>query len=191
MREDIVQGALDLLDETGDAQAVTLRAVARRVGISAPSIYPHFRDPQAILLAVAQQAFGELNAYLRAARDQAGPDPVARLLAVCESYLAFARARPSRYLVMFGGVWNAAQAVADAVVELDDVVALGRASLDDLAACLGECAAAGRSASTDPATDATLLWAALHGLAHQRVVTAAVPWSDEDEARLISRLAYL
>lgn len=191
LREDIVSGALDLLDETGESQAVTLRAVARRVGISAPSIYPHFRDPQAILLAVAQRAFGELNTHLRDAVASVGTDPVTRLLAMCESYLKFARERPRRYLVMFGGVWNAAAAVAEEIVDLADVTALGRASLDDFAACLRDCVSAGRSTSTDPAADATLLWAALHGLAHQRVVTAAVLWSDEDEARLIRRLAYL
>lgn len=186
-----MRGALELLDETGDSQAITLRAVARRVGISAPSIYPHFRDREAILLAVMQRVFAELNEHLRAALDGAGNDAVDRLLAMCESYLDFARRRPQRYLIMFGGVWNASQAVADASIALDDVIALGRRSLDDLAACLEECVAAGRSASTDPGTDATMLWVALHGLAHQRIISAAVQWPDEAESRLISRLAYL
>ena len=63
LRADIVAAAHALLDEAGE-DAVTLRAVARRVGISAPSIYAHFADRQAILLAVATDAFAELAASL-------------------------------------------------------------------------------------------------------------------------------
>ena len=44
LRDDIVAAAVALLDETGDQAAVSLRAVARRVGIAAPSIYRHFAD---------------------------------------------------------------------------------------------------------------------------------------------------
>src|SRR5690349_10388245 len=66
LRTDIVSAAAELLDEAGHEQAVTLRAVARRVGIAAPSIYAHFADRQAILLAVVQDAFAELTETLRA-----------------------------------------------------------------------------------------------------------------------------
>src|SRR3954463_15653040 len=82
LRDDIVAGAVALLDETGDERAVTLRAVARRVGITAPSIYRHFADQPGIMLAVVQQAFEELDAELHRARDGAD-DPLSRLFAVC------------------------------------------------------------------------------------------------------------
>src|SRR5690348_4662738 len=91
LRADIVRAGADLLDESGDEQAVTLRAVARRVGITAPSIYAHFADRQAILLAVAVEAFAELHEQLELARDGADADPVARLRAACAAYLEFAR----------------------------------------------------------------------------------------------------
>jgi AcrR family transcriptional regulator len=52
LTEDIVTGALALIERTGSAEAVTLRAVAREVGIAAPSIYPHFADREAIVTAV-------------------------------------------------------------------------------------------------------------------------------------------
>ena len=42
LSEDIVAGALALIERTGSAEAVTLRAVAREAGIAAPSIYAHF-----------------------------------------------------------------------------------------------------------------------------------------------------
>lgn len=191
LREDIVRAALELLDETGEAGAVTLRAVARRVGISAPSIYSHFPDREAILLAVVQRAFAGLDQHLRQTVDQAGVGSVARLLAMCEGYLDFARTRPKRYLVMFGGVWNAEQAMADATIAREDVAALGLETLGDFTALLEACVADGHSRSTDPAADATVLWVALHGLAHQRIVSTAFTWPPGVDTRLVERLAYL
>jgi AcrR family transcriptional regulator len=192
LREDIVRAALDLLDENGDAAAITLRAIARRIGISAPSIYSHFADRQGILLAAVQRAFEGLDQHLRGVVEGAGENSVARLLAMCEGYLEFARTRPKRYLVMFGGVWNAEQAMADATVARDDVAALGLATLDQLTALMKACVADdGRSQSTDPATDAAVLWVAMHGLAHQRIVATAFPWPAEIGTRLVRRLAYL
>lgn len=55
LRDEIVRAATKLLAD-GTSQAVTLRAVVREAGNSAPSIYPHFADLDAIMLAVAQQA---------------------------------------------------------------------------------------------------------------------------------------
>ena len=188
LRTDILAAAADLLDENGDEQAVTLRAVARRVGISAPSIYTHFADRQAILLALAQEAFAELTERLSAAP---GADPAARLRAVCEAYLDFAATRPQRYRLMFGGLWNAAEAVEQAAVTRAEAVELGQNALAILTGALAECAVAGVSASTDPGADAVALWLGLHGLAHQRVVSQAFPWPADIVERLVGPLARL
>ena len=188
LRTDILAAAADLLDETGDEQAVTLRAVARRVGISAPSIYSHFADRQAILLALAQDAFAELTERLSAAP---GADPAARLRAVCAAYLDFAATRPQRYRVMFGGLWNAAEAVEQAAVTRAEVAELGQRALAILTGALAECAVAGVSASSDPGADAVALWLGLHGLAHQRAVSHAFPWPADIVDRLVGPLAHL
>jgi AcrR family transcriptional regulator len=115
LRTDIVNAAAELLDEAGNEQAVTLRAVARRIGIAAPSIYAHFPDRQAILLAVVQDAFAELAEALRAT-DKESTGAVAGLRAACTAYLDFAATRPQRYRVMFGGLWNAGDALDSAAV---------------------------------------------------------------------------
>ena len=188
LRGDIVRSAAELLDETGDAAAVTLRAVARQAGISAPSIYAHFADREAILLAVVQEEFDAITAHLAAT---AAADPVAALLAWCHAYLDYAAGHPQRYLVMFGGIWNAQRAMADEVIARDDVAALGQAALADLVARVQACVTAGRSASTDVQADAMVLWVALHGLAHQRIVSTALPWPPGVADRLVRRLTYL
>ena len=192
LRTDIITAAAELLDETGNEQAVTLRAVARRIGIAAPSIYAHFPDRQAILLAIVQDAFAELAATLRAtATPDAEETPVARLRTACTAYLDFAATRPQRYRVMFGGVWNAAEAVDSAKVTAAEVTELGQDALAVLVTALDACVAAGSSTSTDTTADAIALWLGLHGLAHQRAVTTAFPWPADITERLITALAHL
>jgi AcrR family transcriptional regulator len=198
LRTDILTAAAELLDEAGNEQAVTLRAVARRIGIAAPSIYAHFPDRRAILLAVVQDAFAELAETLRVAMDTGtGTDStseesaVTRLRAACTAYLDFAATRPQRYRVMFGGLWNAGEALDSAAVSAAEVTELGQEALAFLVTALDACVAAGSSTSTDTAADAIALWLGLHGLAHQRAVTAAFPWPADITERLITSLAHL
>jgi len=191
LRDDILRAGVEILDESGDEQAVTLRAVARRVGIAAPSIYVHFADRQAILYAIAVEAFDELATALTTARDAAAPDPPARLRATCDAYLDFAVRRPQRYQVMFGGVWNSRAAVDTGALTPDEAAALGADTLAVLADCLVDCAADGSSTSTDPAADAVAVWLGLHGLAHQRVVAPSFRWPGDIADRLVTALARL
>jgi AcrR family transcriptional regulator len=44
LRAEIIAATRRLMSETGHADAVTIRAVARAVGVTAPSIYRHFAD---------------------------------------------------------------------------------------------------------------------------------------------------
>ncbi|MCK2243495.1 MULTISPECIES: TetR/AcrR family transcriptional regulator [unclassified Crossiella] len=188
LREEIVTAAVALLDETGDESAVTLRAVARQVGIAAPSIYRHFPDQPSIMLAVVQQAFDELAEQLRVARD-AVDEPRARLFAVCMTYLGFAQLHPGRYRTMFGGLWM--PDLDNSVLTESDMTALGQASLGLLAEALADCVAADLATSTDPFADSVALWLGLHGLAHQRAVTVVFPWPADLAERMITALAHL
>ena len=190
LRAEILAAATELLDETGTEQAVTLRAVARRAGITAPAIYGHFANREAILLAVVQEAFAELSDALHALDGSPG-GPAARLRAVCEAYLDFAATRPQRYRVMFDGVWYATAALENDTVSPTDLYELGQDALAVLVAALQECVAAGASTSDDVAADAVALWLGLHGLAHQRAVTAAFPWPADIARRLVDSLAQL
>ncbi|WP_434438495.1 TetR/AcrR family transcriptional regulator [Lentzea sp. E54] len=89
-REAIVAAATALVDSD---RAVTLRAVSREADVPTSSIYPHFPDPPAILLAVCHEAFRELEAAVLGAADAH---------AAGLAYLGFAVAHPRRYRVMFG-----------------------------------------------------------------------------------------
>jgi AcrR family transcriptional regulator len=188
LRDEIVAAAVELLDETGDESAVTLRSVARQVGIAAPSIYRHFPDQPSIMLAVVQNAFAELDARLRAAMDAAG-DPRQRLFAACYTYLEFALDHPGRYRTMFGGFWT--PDLNESSLTEDDLSTLGDASKELLTDVLQDCVSAGYATSTDLAADAIALWVGLHGLAHQRAASPAFRWPPDIAERLITALAHL
>ncbi|MEV4313844.1 TetR/AcrR family transcriptional regulator [Actinocrispum sp. NPDC049592] len=189
LRDEIVAAAAGLIDETGDESAVTLRSVARRVGIAAPSIYRHFPDQPSIMLALVQQEFDGLAEQLRAALDAAGADPVERLFAGCNAYLQFAEDHPSRYRLMFGGVWM--PALDDTSITESDLSTLGDASIELLTGMLSGCVTAGLATSTDLQADAIALWLGLHGLAHQRASTVSFPWPPDIAERMITALAHL
>ncbi|MEV0620610.1 TetR/AcrR family transcriptional regulator [Nonomuraea sp. NPDC050404] len=189
LRDEIVAAAVELLDETGDESAISLRSVARRAGIAPPSIYRHFPDQPTIMLAVVQQAFAELEAKLRLALDDADDGPRARLFAVCEGYLDFAKQHPERYRTMFGGLWM--PALEETSLTEADMAALGSECMALLREVLDGCLAAGLATSTDPAADTVALWLGLHGLAHQRAVTVAFPWPPDIAQRLITTLAHI
>jgi AcrR family transcriptional regulator len=185
LRADILAAATAILDEIGSLDAVTLRAVARRVGISAPSIYAHFPDRQAILEAVVDNAFAQLIDALNAAVDTER-DPVARLRLGCGAYLRFAAERPQPYRVMFqrGGPPN-----GDTVTLGGP--ALGAEAFDILVSAIKECAIAGRSTSIDPFADAAAVWVAMHGYSLLHTGLPGFPWPAEDQVfdRIVLRLA--
>lgn len=189
LREEIVSAATRLLDG-GTEQSVTLRAVAREAGITAPSIYSHFADRESILLAVAQYGFAELEGLLRdAALDLV--DPVERLRAVCAAYLDFAVRLPGRYRILFGAAWDAPGSVERVPGLAAEVDVLGMEAFGVLVEAVAGCAAAGRSASEDATADAAALWVGLHGFAQLQTAASLFPWPDGLLRTIVDRLALL
>ena len=181
-----MEAATRLVDANG-AEAVTLRAVAREVGISAPSIYDHFDDRDQILNAVIQRCFAELTADITTARDGVTDDPVDRLSAGCDAYLRFAERQPQRYALLFRRPNPRDEAAYGAQ---DDA---GAVAFGTLVEGIADCAAAERSTSAEPFNDATALWAALHGYASLRTAQTAFPWPDHQDTltRIIYGLAHI
>ncbi|WP_220141496.1 TetR-like C-terminal domain-containing protein [Streptomyces sp. KM273126] len=159
------------------------------LGISAPSIYPHFPDQPAIMLAVVRREFTALESHLRAAANAAGDDARDRLYALCHDYLGYAEEHPGRYRAMFGGQWM--PTLGENSLTAEDLTTLGADAMQLLAETLADCGAAGQSATTDPQTDAVTLWVCLHGLEHQRAVSR-MPWIAPSVAdAIIDRVARL
>jgi AcrR family transcriptional regulator len=189
LRDDILAAATELLEQTGSEEAVTLRAVARQVGISAPSIYAHFADREAIVDAIVNDAFSDFNAAILAASEaavQAGGGPRARLRAGCAAYLEFAEERPNRYKLLFARQ----DLIGDAA---EGVPAVRLESFRELADSVQACIDAGISGSEDPDRDAAAIWVALHGFATLHSAGSGFPWPGTDTLldRIIDGLAQL
>lgn len=176
LREELVAAATALLAESGELTALTLRAVARRIGIAAPSIYLHFPDLGSLSEAALARAFDAFDA----ARDNAAlglTDPGAVLRARARAYCHFALDNPGLYRVMFDRDRPAS--------------ARGQASFQTLVDAIARCQDAGIAHKDDATGLAVLLWASLHGLASLRINRPQFPWPttiDDDIERVVAAL---
>ena len=99
LRAALFDAALALLAEDG-ADALSLRAVARRAGVSAMAPYRHYPDKGALLAALAAHGFRGLCGALREA-DEAAP-PGRAMVGQAIAYVRFALANPALFRLMFG-----------------------------------------------------------------------------------------
>lgn len=97
--ERLIEAAAELLDEGGEA-AVTLRAVAKAVGVSHNAPYRHFADRSELLAGVAERdlreftvSFNEIESSNRA--------PIEKVMAVLTAFVTFGEAHPARYRLLF------------------------------------------------------------------------------------------
>jgi AcrR family transcriptional regulator len=190
LRAEILHAATALLEETGSEQSVTLRAVARTVGISAPSIYAHFPDREAIVDAIIDDAFTDFRDAIAAAIDTE-QQPVRRLLAGCSAYLRFAEDRPNRYRILF----DRRDLIEDCPPD-PDRLALTESRTESFALLVTSvqaCLDAGLSTSTDPFGDATAIWTGLHGYATLHARLPSFPWPPEADTldRIVLGLAHI
>ena len=85
------------------AQDLSLRELAREVGVSHGAPRRHFPDRQALLEALAEAGFARLGAELRSALDGAGEDFESRLQATAAAYVRFATRDAALLELMFAG----------------------------------------------------------------------------------------
>lgn len=120
----VVADAADLADEIG-LEAVTLSAVARRLGVQTPSLYSHVRDLEALRDGITTVALIDLTH--RISKSIAGRSGVAALEGLAAAHREFATAAPGRWQAMqrrAGDVVVESGAGVD-LVELFDAVLRG------------------------------------------------------------------
>lgn len=136
-----------LATEHGGYDAVTVRAVASRVGYAAPVVYQYFSNKHDLLVAVVDTGFAELAERLGRAQCRNKTD---MLLATAEEYWAFAMAEPYLYRLMhgLGGVPFGEPNTPKSALDCFHLLA----------------AAAAPRTGQDQDTVTDLFWAQLHGL---------------------------
>src|SRR5579872_1580579 len=99
LRAAMVRAAMDSLEEGGES-GLSLRAVARRAGVSPAAPYRHYADREALVSAVAALGYRELAERLAAAHPS--PSTAEQLTSVAVAYVQFALERPALFRMMFG-----------------------------------------------------------------------------------------
>jgi AcrR family transcriptional regulator len=99
LRAALVRAAMELLEESGE-RALSLRAVARRAGVSPAAPYRHYSDREALVSAVATVGYRELAERLAAAHPS--PATPEELADAAIAYVQFALDRPALFRIMFG-----------------------------------------------------------------------------------------
>lgn len=172
LRDDLLAAAGRLLEGLGAEEALSLRGVAREAGVSAPSIYLHFPDKDALVLEVLRRRFDELGAALDAAAAGHEADPAAELLARALAYCAYAEEHPGAYRVMFD--------LVPPDRDVDPASLVGPEMMQVNARLLGRCGV------RDPHAAAVVLWCGLHGIVGLRRARPLFPWPERDA--LVRRL---
>jgi AcrR family transcriptional regulator len=100
LRRALLDEAAAVVEREGIA-ALSLRELARRLGVSHAAPAHHFADKPALLVELARDGFDRFAAALEAAGAQ-GRDPLDRLRRIGDAYVRFAIEHPGRFRVMFG-----------------------------------------------------------------------------------------
>jgi AcrR family transcriptional regulator len=160
LRAALIEAAIELA-RTGGPEAVVLREMARRVGVSHNAAYRHFADRDEVLAEVGGQAMTLLHQAMKdgmaAVRTE---DPVLRsrlhLSATGRAYVEFALANPGLFAIAFAGL-DKAGGLGDAEVHLAaDPYLLLCEVLDEMVRT------GAMPADRRPGADATC-WAGVHG----------------------------
>jgi AcrR family transcriptional regulator len=181
LREEIVTAAVRMLDELADDEALSLRAVAREVSIAATSVYLHFPDRNALVLAAMRRCHEELVGIGDAAAAEA-PDPAAALRARILTQAAWAREHPGLYKVLHESKVHRRLGMPFKEVMVARTIEAVRACMD-----------AGLAPEDDAAVVAIDLRTAVNGMLTQRINEPDLPWPPavEQVDRFLAKLVGL
>lgn len=124
LRRALLEASIALVEDVG-VEALSLREVARKAGVSSAAPYHHFANKAELLGAIAAGGF----TGLAQAMDEAilklpdADDPIDRLSAIGQAYVAFARSHPTEFRLMFR---PGLVTVADLPAECDPMAAFVR-----------------------------------------------------------------
>lgn len=96
LRQAVIDTALQLADESGD-ERISLREVARRIGVSSGAPFRHFTDHAALMTAIAEEATVRLRLMVDRDQHQSPPAAIERLRTLGHSFLAWALQHPTSF----------------------------------------------------------------------------------------------
>lgn len=174
LKRALIDAARALLEKEG-AAGTSLRAAARKAGVSQTAPYHHFADKNALLAAVAAEGYNEFDALMRQMMAKAGDDSHAKLFESGVAYVKFATKHPALFKLMFGSAIEKTGTFPELVEAGDRAF---RTLLDNVTAVLAERKGGGAPSGATAAdrqdvgadadvvmTTALSVWSRVHGLA--------------------------
>lgn len=156
--EACVQEALEIIGENG-VEELSLREVARRLGVSHQAPYKHYPSRDHLLAEIVSRSFDDFARHLDARPRH--EDPSDDLGEMGRAYLSYAIAYPLHYRLMFG------TPLPD-VDEHPEMMAKARHAFSLLRDCISQLHALRSSPASEAppaALDALFVWSTVHGLA--------------------------
>lgn len=156
LRERVLAAIIELVEKSG-LEALSMREVARRAGVSHQAPYHYFPDRESILAAICGQGFALLDARIAAARAR-GTSASDRLERAGIAYVRFACEHPAHFRMMFRpelvhlGAHEAVNASADA-------------AFAHVPAMVADCVAEGLPAEPNVEALVITFWSFVHGFA--------------------------
>jgi AcrR family transcriptional regulator len=154
LKEACVRAAREVIAEKG-VDNLSLRDVARKLGVSHQAPYKHYPSRDHLLAEVMRRCFDGFAQHLDA--HAASADPAADLAAMGRQYLSYAAEHPLEYQLMFGTPWP--EPASHPALVRDACHAF-----DVLRGVLTRMHGTGPEAAQQVDRDALFIWSAMHGL---------------------------
>ena len=154
VKASILQAAWQLVEKEG-WQSLSIRKIAEAIEYSAPVIYDHFENKEAILLEFTKRGFQQLNEQLIKAKEQFA-NPEQQIEAIAYAYWKFAFNHKEYYQLMYG----LGMPGCDAVKQIPELASFTEIILGPIRDMLAK----SRNADGDPYLKLHTFWSTLHGL---------------------------
>ena len=161
LRAELLDQAIAQL-RTGGADELSLRALARAVGVSQTAPYRHFADKGELLAAMATRGYRDLLRALHAAGDQTPDCPTQQLIGFAHAYVEYAASAPQLFKLMFGPTVQPAE-------KYQELREASRETFTLVQSILHQGMELGQFREQNVVYLANAAWAGIHGLATLRV----------------------
>jgi AcrR family transcriptional regulator len=143
---------------TGGLEALSLRRLARQLGVTAPALYGYVHSKQDLLGAIADVEIQRLAARFVDVDDA---DPIDRIRAHSKAYITYARENPELFQVML----LAPPALPESGLPAESVAPSTTMAFTTATGAIEDAIASGAITTDDPQMIALMLWSGAHGVA--------------------------
>ncbi len=168
LRPALIEAGIEILEQDG-LEALTLRRVAAKTGVSHAAPAHHFDGKNGLLVAIAARGFETFTGYMERARAAADPAPKSQLAAICEGYLEFSERHHAQFQLIFSPpikqhsdetLKKSSMAAFNLLVEVCDLF---------------------EPLPSHPRANAIMIWSLVHGFATLRVYSGLMRRDDGSE----------